>query len=379
MLTEHGCRSRRERLWKLLPANLSWLLISDPRHVNYLSGFWVNPLSLSQGERALLYLERNGQAILLCDDFTFGSAIGKPHVDETVVEPWYKELPAVRNRDIVLIEALSTLKERFRAGAGLIEAEWFPAAAVVSLRLEDSLPRDPRFSINNILKNLRRVKDPDELQLLRRCARAAEVGQKRAREIAIHGVTELEVYVGIQSVATKQIGEPVLVYGDFRASRPAEIHRGGPPRDYALQDGDTLILDFSVVLAGYRSDFTNTLAIGGPNEGQTRLMELCKTALAEGENRLKPGVLGGEVYKAVAAPLAEAGHPLPHHAGHGLGLGHPEAPVFLPESEERLSVGEVVTLEPGIYAEGIGSVRIEHNYLISDSGAERISRHELAL
>ena len=379
MLTEIGCRSRRERLWKLLPPNVQWMLVSDPRHVNYLSGFWVNPLSLSSGERGILYMERDGETILACDNFAYQSAVGEPFVDKTLIETWYGDLPRVPNRDQVLVEALAPLKGRLEASTGLVESEWFPFAAAVRLGLEKPAMPVEAPSLSEILQRLRRVKDPDELQVLKRCMRAGEAGQSRAREFIKRGVTELEVYAEVQSAATDQLGEPALVYGDFRASTAREIHTGGAPRDYALQQGDTMILDFSVVIAGYRSDFTNTLAVGSPTEDQVRALALCKTAMAEGENVLKPGVGGGEVYAAVAAPLSEAGHPLPSHAGHGLGMGHPEAPAFLPENSERLSAGEVVTLEPGIYSEGIGGIRIEHNFLITESGAERLSHHELTL
>ncbi len=379
MLSEIGCRARRERLWKLLPPNVQWLLVSDPRHVNYLSGFWVNPLSLSFGERGILYMERSGETILACDNFAYKSIVGEPFVDNTLIETWYGDLPHVPNRERVLVQALEPLKNRLEAAEGLVESEWFPLAAAAQLDLKAMRLPEGELSLSDILVGLRRVKDLDELQILGRCMRAGEAGQSRARELVKRGVTELEVYAEVQSAASAQLGEPALVYGDFRASTPREIHRGGMPRDYALQNGDTMILDFSVVVDGYRSDFTNTLVVGSPTEDQQRLMTLCKTALAEGESVLKPGVLGGEVYAAVNAPLSEAGYPLPTHAGHGLGMGHPEAPAFLPKNEESLSAGEVVTLEPGIYAEGIGSIRIEHNFLVADSGAERLSHHELAL
>ena len=69
----------------------------------------------------------------------------------------------------------------------------------------------------------------------------------------------------------------------------------------------------------------------------------------------------------------------PHHAGHGLGLSHPEAPFFVLEATEALLAGDVVTLEPGLYVPGVGGVRIEHNYLITDAGYERLSNHTIAL
>ena len=68
----------------------------------------------------------------------------------------------------------------------------------------------------------------------------------------------------------------------------------------------------------------------------------------------------------------------PHHAGHGLGLTHPEAPFIVRHANESLLAGDVVTLEPGLYVEGVGGIRIEHNYLITDSGYERLSNHVIA-
>ena len=70
---------------------------------------------------------------------------------------------------------------------------------------------------------------------------------------------------------------------------------------------------------------------------------------------------------------ARAGLLLPwRHAGHGLGISHPEAPFLVRESLETLLAGDVVTLEPGLYVDGIGGVRIEHNYLVTEMGYERL-------
>jgi hypothetical protein len=87
MLTLEGCLARRERLWGLVPEDVEWLLIADPRHVQYLSNFWVQPLSFSGGERALLLLEREGPATLMADNFTFRSAVHEPYVNCHLVRP----------------------------------------------------------------------------------------------------------------------------------------------------------------------------------------------------------------------------------------------------------------------------------------------------
>src|SRR5262249_25289946 len=114
---------------------------------------------------------------------------------------------------------------------------------------------------------------------------------------------------------------------------------------------------------------------------QTRLYELCMNAMAAGERELRAGAACLAVYEAVRGSFDKAGvgESFPHHAGHGLGLTHPEAPFFVRHANETLLAGDVVTLEPGLYVEDIGGIRIEHNYLITTKGFERLSNHEIAL
>jgi Xaa-Pro aminopeptidase len=142
------------------------------------------------------------------------------------------------------------------------------------------------------------------------------------------------------------------------------------------------ILDFSVVIRHYRSDFTNTLVVGKePNADQQRLFDLCVQAMAQGEKELRAGRACLTVYQAVRDVFDRAGvgpH-FPHHAGHGLGLGHPEAPYFVRTADDTLLAGDVVTLEPGLYVPGVGGIRVEHNYLVTDQGYERLSNHAIAL
>jgi Xaa-Pro aminopeptidase len=103
--------------------------------------------------------------------------------------------------------------------------------------------------------------------------------------------------------------------------------------------------------------------------------------MSAGEATLKAGASCQSVYDAVRGALAAAGlaDHFPHHAGHGLGLSHPEAPYIVRQSSETLIEGDVVTLEPGLYIDGIGGVRIEHNYLITATGYERLSNHVISL
>jgi Xaa-Pro aminopeptidase len=143
-----------------------------------------------------------------------------------------------------------------------------------------------------------------------------------------------------------------------------------------------VLLDFSAVIHGYRADFANTFACGAWATPKQRDMFLaCIDAMDAGEQNLRPGVSGRTVYEAVCQSFA-ANHyaeSFPHHAGHGIGLGHPEAPFLVPASADVLLPGDVLTLEPGLYVPGVGGMRFERNYLITEHGPTVLTRHELSL
>jgi Xaa-Pro aminopeptidase len=143
-----------------------------------------------------------------------------------------------------------------------------------------------------------------------------------------------------------------------------------------------VLLDFSVVIDGYRGDFCNTFACGGrPTPRQRELYEACFSAMQAGEEYLRPGNPCRDVHMAVRSTLAQRNLAdyFPHHAGHGVGLGHPEAPFIVPESSETLAVGDLVTLEPGVYLPGVAGMRYERNYLITAAGYELLSDHPIQI
>jgi len=232
-----------------------------------------------------------------------------------------------------------------------------------------------------ILRKLRRNKHVDEIDLLKLSAKAGEAGMRRLREILKPGISELEIYLEVQKAALAEAGRPGLVYGDFRALTTSQPKAGGLPSTKKLENGETFCLDYSVVLHGYRADFTNTLAVGAPSQAIKDLFALCQAGMKGGEGAIKAGVKASDVHAAVMKPFADAGKKdvFPHHAGHGIGLAHPEPPILVPMSDDVLEAGDVITLEPGAYVPGIGGMRIERNYVVTDSGFECITHHDISL
>ncbi len=363
MLTAEGCRARRERLWQQLdpPPDSDHVRLGDPIHLAYLANFWVDPFSLGAGFGGFLLVRKDGHAKLLYDN-RLPKSVEQAHAEDRTVVTWYDgQAPGRGPRQLGLLATVNP------SGSGL--------------RIHDR-PGDPyAATVVHTVAALRRRKGPDEVELLRGCMRATEAGHAWARAHVKPGMTELDVYCGVSAACVKAAGQAVIVYGDFAVS-PGPERRGGPPTDRVLAPGDMLILDYSVVIRGYRSDFTNTLVVGKePNADQQRLYELCVEAMRAGERELRAGRECRTVYAAVRDPFERAGvaEHFPHHAGHGLGLTHPEAPFFVREANEALLAGDVVTLEPGLYVPGVGGIRIEHNYLVTDDGFERLSNHTIAL
>jgi Xaa-Pro aminopeptidase len=363
MLTAEGCRQRRLRLWERLDPHPEGdhLRLADPIHLMYLANFFVDPFHLGAGFGGYLILRRDGHARLLHENCLPGS-VEQAHVDTRVEVHWYDaRKPALGPRQLAVLNSVN------------------PAHG--GLRIHDR-PGDPEAAaLIHTLAELRRQKDSDEIALLKRCMRAADAGHAWARSHVRPGMTELDVYCGVNTACIQAAGHAVIVYGDFAVSPGPERH-GGPPTARVLEPGDMFILDFSVVIGGYRSDFTNTLVVGrAPSPDQQRLYDLCVQAMAAGEKELCGGRPCQTVYDAVAGVFDRAGvgEHFPHHAGHGLGLTHPEAPYIVRHSTETLRAGDVVTLEPGLYVPGVGGIRIEHNYLVTESGYERLSNHAIAL
>lgn len=370
MLTADGCAARRARLWAALPAHCDALVLTTPESLVYFAGYAPSPFVFNGVEASAALVLLPDRSILLADNLMRG-VLEKAHCDEVICLEWYAARTTAPPRGGHLAEALSRALPRLEAIRLGHEAMG-----------KGALPSAERHVLDPLIRELRRSKDPDELALLRKSVAAGEAAHHAALAHVRPGMHELDLFLLVQDAATRQLGEPAQLYGDFVSGPRCELERGGPPSGRVIERGDLVLLDFSVVVSGYRADFTNSFVVGAePTRRQQELYELCLGAMAAGESRLRPGTPGRDVDRAVRGYFEGhgVGRYFPSHSGHGLGLGHPEPPYLVPESTDTLRPGDVVALEPGLYIPGAGGMRFENNYLITDDGCQKLTNHRLAL
>jgi Xaa-Pro dipeptidase len=132
------------------------------------------------------------------------------------------------------------------------------------------------------------------------------------------------------------------------------------------------IFDFGVVVDGYPSDVTLTVARGKLSTRREEMIELVERAYELAALRARPGAECFEVAQAVNELFGSKGYSMPHSLGHGIGLQVHEAPYLRARRESSVALvpGMVFTIEPGLYDEEAGGVRWENDFLVTSSGCE---------
>ncbi|RMH74609.1 MAG: M24 family metallopeptidase, partial [Actinomyces sp.] len=166
-------------------------------------------------------------------------------------------------------------------------------------------------------------------------------------------------------------------YDTIVAAGPHAARPHARPSGRRVGRGETLVIDVGAVVDGYRSDMTRTLVVGGPRGRIAELIEAVEAARAAGVAAVRAGVEAGEVDAACRGVLAAAGleRYFVHGTGHGVGLEIHELPRVRRGSTAILRPGHVVTVEPGVYVEGLGGVRIEDLVLVTDRGCRILTHH----
>lgn len=256
---------------------------------------------------------------------------------------------------IVAIEKEVLTYQRSEAFLGL-----FPDVQVISL--EDKL------------NDLRVEKDAGEIAVIRRAAKMADFGVQVGIDALVEGVSEMEVLAKIEYELKKQgIREMAFSTMVLFGENSGDPH--GNPGDRTLQPGDMVLFDLGVVIDGYCSDITRTVAFQSITDKQKEIYHTVLAAQQAAFAISKPGTRVGDLDQVARDVITKAGYGdfFPHRIGHGLGISVHEFPSMSHLNEGLLRTGMVYTLEPGIYLPGLGGVRIEDDVLVTADGYETLT------
>lgn len=370
------CSSRRAKLFSRLDPRPELIVLGGADHLVYFANFFV-PHYVFQANNASAYLVMTPDECTLVHDNLLDDFAERAAVDHRHCVTWYRGQEPAGDRLALVAEEARKLVEKSKPGS--IGASLARTPGNVYLNQVEKLGRPVLTDVDPVVRRMRVQKDTDELQLLRTCGAAVSRVMDHAWKSVKPGMTELQLFDMMQVEANRLIGEPVRLYGDV-VSGPRCEDVGGPPSNRKMQADELVLLDFSIVVHGYRADIAATRFMGPkpPTELWVRHKALVE-ALSAASTHLKVGCGAAVIEQAVKRVISDAGFAgkMPGHAGHGVGLMHPEPPFFVARSPESLLGREVVTIEPGIYEKGICGMRIEHNYYVSDSGVERLTSHDV--
>jgi len=237
---------------------------------------------------------------------------------------------------------------------------------------------------SKILSELRAIKTPEELD---RIARAQEITDRAFSHILtfisdnLNTATEQEVALELEFFMRKQ-GSEGVAFETIAVSGSASSRPHGVPSAVKLRQG-FLTMDFGAKIDGYCADMTRTVAIGKADE---EMKKIYTTVLAAQQNALEQiakGMLCRDADELARSIIRNAGYgdAFGHSLGHGVGLVVHESPSLSPRAKDDsvLKIGNVVTVEPGIYLEGKCGCRIEDMIAITEDGIRNFTKSEKEL
>lgn len=233
---------------------------------------------------------------------------------------------------------------------------------------------------SGVVGTLRRAKCAEEVAAIRRAIDVAERAFEVLRGELRPGQTEREAAARLVYELQRH-GAQEPAFGPIVAAGPNGSIPHYTPGDRALASGDLLLLDWGARVDGYISDLTRVIALGSIPPQLREVHSIVREAHDAAIAGVRAGVKAATVDKLARDVIRKRGYDkqFGHALGHGIGLEVHEAPRLGRESDDRLEVGMVVTIEPGIYLPGVGGVRLEDDVLVTATGAQVLSSLPLEL
>jgi Xaa-Pro dipeptidase len=331
---------------------LAWSI----NNLGYLHGFYENA-----HERLMtLAVHKSGRSALIAPALSEAQARRAGIQD---VLPWTDNddpLPLVSN-----------LLGEWQADAGMVLLDNDMPAHMV-LRIQRALPH-ARFSLGqDVMAQLRSVKDEDELSLMRHAGSIVDEVYRLALEWIQPGMTELQVEHWLREQIRQRGATPTFCTVAFGAGS-AEPHHINT--DAKLEHGTLVLIDFGCDYKRYQSDITRCFHCGPAPERAKEIYGIVYRAHQAARQAIRPGVEAQELDRIARKIISDAGHgpAFCHRLGHGVGMDVHEDPNIVEGNAHRLVSGNCFSIEPGIYYPGELGIRIENLVAVTGHGHESLN------
>lgn len=241
--------------------------------------------------------------------------------------------------------------------------------------LEKDFPQIEFIPVNSLIESIVTVKNDKEIELTRKAAEITDKTFSKLLEIIKPGMTERDVAAEI-SYHQKKFGADGDSFDCIVAAGEHSAFPHARPTDRKIGNNELLKLDFGCTVQGMKSDLTRTIAIGNVNEECRKIYEIVKEAQLKALDKIKAGMSTKEIDSIARNYIKEKGYGdnFGHGLGHGLGYDIHESPFLNERTDYILEEGNLITVEPGIYIEGLGGVRIEDDVLVKKDGCEILNK-----
>jgi Xaa-Pro aminopeptidase len=333
---------RLERLQQTLKQRL---LVTNLVNISWLTGFDTS--------NAALLVDPKGAPKLFTDFRYIEGAEAIPGVE------------AVLAKRSLMVD----LAKRLRGKVGF-EADILPWTQMQALG-EGGLDLVP---VTGAVEALRAVKDEEEIGMISRSARAAERAFEALTAETWIGRSERELAWRLRTLMHAH-GVDHLAFDTAVAAGTNGSKPHGEPDDTIVETRMFVTVDWGARLDGYCSDCTRTLSAGQIPAKLREIYDVCLKAQLAAVDGIRPGMTGVEADGIARGIISDAGYgeEFGHGLGHGVGVAIHEAPRLSVESSDTLEVGNVITIEPGIYLPGLGGVRIEDLAVVREDGLELLT------
>jgi Xaa-Pro dipeptidase len=381
--------SQRRALFaeRLKKANIGAAVVSNPKHIFYLTGIPTNldPYhAAGKGQRSTSFL-------VVGDDgdhsFLLGSSeapllSSDPGADKVALYDDYDlDVTMVSYGDTVAAEMKKWLRSFLaaRRSTRRVGIEEWHLAQIYAEAVERATKGKRLTGISSVLMRMRETKGKDEMEKIRAATKIIDYAFGFAKASITPGMTEYALFAEMNRACMEKFGEAGIIGGDV-VSGERTLKLLSTPTQRKLRRGDTVILDMQTTSDSYWSDTARTFVVGSPSVKQRELVKTLMDIKQEVAKMLKPGTPTKDLADTADALLKKKGHSnMLHHLGHAVGLDDQERPWLIRGSDDMVRLNQAFVIEPGVYEKATGGMRIEDCYFVTTGGVERVSRFPLEL